>query len=257
MDEFTSTGAPLTTAGFDAALQILGASPEALWSALNVETSGCGYLSDRRPKILFERHYFHRLTGGKYDASHPEVSNPSAGGYGAGGAHQYGRLAEALQLDRAAALQSASWGLGQIMGANYASAGFIDVEDMVKAFVSGEDAQLEGIARFVGGSPMKAALQKMDWAAYARLYNGPSYAENNYDTRLSAAFARFTMSGCPDLDVRAAQVCLTYLGYDTGGIDGIVGPKTTKALAAFQAKAGIAPADGSVNAATLEALRAA
>ena len=79
MDEFTASGAPLTTAGFDSALQILGASPEALWSALNVETSGRGYLSDRRPKILFERRHFHRLTGGQYDASHPGISNPSAG----------------------------------------------------------------------------------------------------------------------------------------------------------------------------------
>ena len=32
------------------------------------------------------------------------------------------------------------------------------------------------------------------------------------------------MGGCPDLDVRAAQVWLTYLGYDTGGIDGIERP---------------------------------
>ena len=125
----------------------------------------------------------------------------------------------------------------------------------MKAFVSGEDAQLEGIARFVGSSPMKAALQTTDWAAYARLYNGPNYAANSYDTRLAGAYARFTMGGCPDLTVRAVQVYLTYLGYNPGPIDGVVGPSTSKAVEAFQLKAK-AP-EGADLPATLELLRAA
>ncbi len=52
---------------------------------------------------------------------------------------------------------SASWGLGQIMGANHASVGFGDVEDMVKAFVVSEDEQLKGMARFIAGSSLKKA----------------------------------------------------------------------------------------------------
>jgi hypothetical protein len=34
---------------------------------LAVETKGCGYLPDRRPQILYERHIFHRLTQGQFD----------------------------------------------------------------------------------------------------------------------------------------------------------------------------------------------
>lgn len=256
MTEFTASGAPLTQSGFDAALQILGVAPETLWAALAVETSGCGYLGDRRPKILFERHYFSRLTDRKYDDAWPDISNRVAGGYGPAGPHQYDRLAQAMELDRAAALQSASWGLGQIMGANYPAAGFAGVEDMVAAFVGSEDAQLEGVARFIASSPMKAALQRNDWEAYARVYNGPNFAANAYDAKLGAAFARFTMSGCPDLTVRAVQVYLNYLGFPTGGIDGIVGPATTAAIAAFQAKHGVA-ADGGATEAVLELLQAA
>jgi len=80
-----------------------------IWSVLGVETSGCGFLPDRWPKLLFERHIFHRLTGGRFDAEDPDVSQPTPGGYGRSGAHQYNRLAAAaIALNRGAALQSAS-----------------------------------------------------------------------------------------------------------------------------------------------------
>jgi len=61
-----------------------------------------------RAKILFERHKFSRATSGRFDETHPGISNPVQGGYGAGGAHQYDRLAEAILLDREAALEGAS-----------------------------------------------------------------------------------------------------------------------------------------------------
>jgi hypothetical protein len=42
-----------------------------IWAVFSVETSGCGFLTDRRPKILFERHIFSHLTNGRYDAQNP------------------------------------------------------------------------------------------------------------------------------------------------------------------------------------------
>jgi hypothetical protein len=253
MDEFTGKGVPLSAAGFASALTALGAGGESLWAVLSVETSGCGYQPDRRPKILFERHIFHRLTEGRFDAADPDVSAPTAGGYGATGAHQYVRLAAAIQLDRASALKSASWGLGQIMGGNHQAAGFGDVEDMVTAFVASEDEQLRGMAAFVAASPAKAALAAGAWATFARLYNGPNYAANSYDDKLAAAHARFDAHGCPDIGLRAAQVYLSYRGADTGGIDGLNGPKTRAALQAFQTAEGL-PADGQPTAETLAKL---
>lgn len=256
MDEFTG-GAPLDQAGLTAAQTLLAVEPAMLWTVIGVETAGMGFLADRRPKILFERHYFHRLTDGRYDASDPDISAPTSGGYGPAGAHQYQRLAAAIQLDRDAALRSASWGMGQIMGDNFGKAGFQSVADMVAAFVRGENAQFLGMAQFISGSPLRAALAGQDWATFARLYNGPDYAANHYDEHLQAAYQRLSEHGCPDIDVRTAQVYLTYLGYDTGGVDGVAGPKTTAAIAAFQQKAGLAPADGAITPATLQALAAA
>ena len=235
MTVFTGPGTPLSTQGFTAATGLNGIEAAALWSVLSVETSGCGYLTDRRPKILFERHIFHRLTNGAYDASNPDISAPTAGGYGPMGSHQYDRLAVALPLDHAAALQSCSWGLGQVMGENYAAAGFSDEEAMVSAMVGTEDAQLHGMAAFIKANNMNSKLQSRDWAGFARMYNGPNYASNNYDTLLAQNYARFTSGPQPDLTIRAAQVYLTYKGYDVGGIDGVAGPKTTQAVKSFQA----------------------
>jgi hypothetical protein len=164
------------------------------------------------------------------------------------------RLAAAIQLDREAALRSASWGLGQIMGDNFAPTGFADVETMVQAFVASEDQQLAGMASFVSNSPMLAALQSLDWRTFARLYNGPNYAANHYDSNLASAYSRYQNNGNPDIRVRQAQVYLNYLGYDTGGIDGIKGGRTTQALIAFQQQEQIVPADGGLSPQTLTAL---
>lgn len=238
MVDFAGRGVALSQAGFDAAMAIMNVPAAALWSVLSVETLGAGYLMDRRPKILFERHIFHRMTNGRYDASHPDISAPTAGGYGATGANQYLRLATAIQLDQTAALQSASWGLGQIMGENFGAAGFGDVQAMVQAFVATEDNQLAGMASFIKGKGLDAALSAKDWAAFALHYNGTDYAENHYDTKLARFNAHFGSTSTPDLTVRAAQTYLYYRGFALS-IDGVNGPNTIAAVEAFQQSIGV------------------
>src|SRR6201995_1072535 len=119
--DFVGRSRALSRTGFSTVGQTLSVKAPALWSVLSVETSGCGFLADRRPQILFERHYFHQLTGGRFDDG--DISDPPAGGYCPSGAPQCDRLAGAIALDRTAALKSASWGLGQIMGDNFKMAG--------------------------------------------------------------------------------------------------------------------------------------
>jgi hypothetical protein len=206
-------------------------APE-IWTVLAVETSGCGYLPDLRPQILYERHIFHRLTQGKYDDG--DISDPTPGGYGACGAHQYDRLNVAIAKDRTAALQSCSWGIGQIMGENYSLAGFADVEQMVAAMSQSEDQQLAAMGNFLVSSRLNIPLQAHDWASFARGYNGPNYAIHRYDIRLNAEFQKYSAEGLPDLNVRAAQLYLTYLHFHPGPADGIAGKRTSSALADFQ-----------------------
>lgn len=252
--EFTGTATPLTEGGIAQATQRLQVGLPEIWAVLKVETSGCGFFADRRPQILFERHKFHRATQGRFDATAPDISNPKAGGYSRGAA-EYERLGRAIALDRQAALCSASWGIGQVMGFNAGLVGFADVETMVAAMTVSEDNQLQAMFEFVISSHLRTALQERDWATFARGYNGENFADNEYDTKLAAAFSRFSTSGTPDLRVRTAQMLLTYRGFDPGPIDGEVGNRTRNALRQFQEQAGIA-ATGEADDATLAALQA-
>jgi hypothetical protein len=239
MPEFVGTAIPLTADGIGSFIGDTNTGAAELWSVLSVETSGCGFLPDKRPKILFERHIFHALTKGAFDASHPDVSQPTAGGYGLGGANQYNRLAEAIALDRQAALKSASWGIGQIMGMNFQNAGFADVESMVAAMQESEDTQLAAMAHFLDANHLALPLRQHNWVGFALGYNGPNFAQNNYDGLLQQFFNRFSAGPLPDLEIRTIQVKLTYHNIDPHGIDGIAGPGTVAAIKRFQSQNGM------------------
>jgi hypothetical protein len=250
---FESFGLPLSEAGLAKASGDIGIGLPALWAVMTVETKGCGFLPDRRPLVLFERHVFHDRTNGRFDATAPDLSNRDPGGYGAGGAFQHGRLARAIALDRRAALESASWGLGQVMGYNAASAGFADVEAMVKAMSSSEDAQFQGMAGFITANKLSRFLQQGDWENFARRYNGPGFKKNRYDEKLADEHARYLKGPLPRLRLRAAQLLLTYRGFNPGPVDGWFGKKTKGALAEFQQAKGL-PATGELDDATFSAL---
>jgi hypothetical protein len=141
---------------------------------------------------LFERHYFHRLTNGRYDAQHAAISNATAGGYGKF-TEQYAKLAEAYSLDRDAALKSASWGRFQIMGSSFRSAGFDSVESFVLAMTESEARHLGAFVNFIARSAaLRDPLRAKNWAAFAAAYNGGGYKRNDYDTKLKAAYERLT-----------------------------------------------------------------
>lgn len=235
---FSAKGEPFDQTALQNAADLLQTGSREIWTVLLVETSGFGYLQDRRPRILFERHYFHRLTGGAYDATAPDISNPDSGGY-SGGAAEYDRLQRALQLDESAALQSASWGIGQIMGENYPMLGYGSVQDMVSDFVQSESAQLLGMARFVQSKKLTQALQQQRWADFALGYNGSAYQKNQYDVKLGDKY-NWLGSHAIDLILRRAQTALLYLGYKPGGVDGIAGNNTRNALLNFQQAQGLA-----------------
>jgi hypothetical protein len=237
---FTGKGTPITGADFQAAAATLGGDAASLWSLVVVETSGFGYLPDRRPQILFERHIFHRLTNGAYDQAYPDISNPTQGGY-SGGAAEYPRLQRAMALNESAALQSASWGLGQVMGFNAAKSGYTDVHAMVSAMVASEGAQLRAIAGFIAGNPpLLASFRTRNWAKVAFYYNGSNYAANHYDAKLEQHYQVFHVAANqPALDLRTAQACLLYLKFHVGGIDGLQGPSTRAAMLAYRAAKGI------------------
>ena len=235
---FQGKGSPLSDDGMDEVCDTLGVSESEVWAVLAVETRGFGFLTDRRPQILFERHVFHRLTKGVHDNGNSDISNPKAGGY-IGGGGEYARLEKPMNLDKTAALQSASWGIGQIMGFNFKVAGFDSTEKLVASMVNDEDSQLQAMANFIKGNNLADSMQRNNWVSFARRYNGPEFKRNEYDTRLAAAHAKFKVM-LPDLRLRTAQAALQYLGLDPGPIDGIRGRRTFSALIRFQEQQGLA-----------------
>jgi hypothetical protein len=241
---FEGKGRPVSENGIKDAGKALGVGIPALLAVMTVETKGCGFLPDRRPVILFERHWFRKLTNGQFDAVAPDLSNPVWGGYGASGANQYERLERAISLDRKAALESTSWGVGQVMGFNAKVVGFGNVEKMVAAMCESEDAQMQGMVEFIASQGLAPLLKRGAWAEFARRYNGADFQKNQYDRKLALAHEKFKVGPLPNLRARNAQVYLMYLGLYGGGVDGLFGDKSQKALLAFQKGAGLPPTGG-------------
>lgn len=234
---FQGKGSPLNDEGMDFICSTLGIYEPEAWAVLKVETKGFGFLKDRRPRILFERHIFHKITNGNYDNGHADISNAKAGGY-LGDESEYPRLQKAIKLDANAALQSASWGIGQVMGFNYEVAGFKSIDEMVTSMVQDENSQIQAVANFIKANGLAGALQRQNWVSFARGYNGGDFKKNDYDTRLAAAYANYKVS-LPDLSLRAAQAALTYLNFNPGPVDGLRGRMTRSALMQFQGQFGL------------------
>ena len=239
---FVGAGLPVDHKGFSACLDLMGIGAPELWAVLSVETRGTGFDNQRRPRILFERHVFSKRSKGVHDGAHPDISNRTPGGYGSFDS-QYDRLQKALKLDRSAALESASWGIGQIMGFNAKVAGYPGVEQMVADMADSEAGQLMAMGNFLIANALTKPLAQHDWPTFARKYNGPDFRINQYDSRLNSQYEKFKAGPMPDLTVRAAQQLLIYLRYSPGAVDGLQGRMTTSALHEFMQKEGLPQSD--------------
>ena len=191
----------ITENDFDRAAMLLDCDPAALKAVRKVETGGKGgFLPSGRPTILFEGHIFWQqlrtrgidpqgVTCGNEDILYPKWTKA----HYKGGEAEYDRLLRARQINEDAANASASWGMFQIMGFNHAACGEPSVASFVNSMCQSECQQLLLSVHFIRGNrSMLAALQKKDWKAFARLYNGPAYAQNRYDEKLSTAYSSFS-----------------------------------------------------------------
>jgi hypothetical protein len=181
--------AKLGMADYQAVATAIKCEVAAVRAVVSVEAAGSGFYSDGRPKILFEAHWFADLTNDDYDDSHPSISSPvwNRNLY-IGGVGEWDRLYLACTLDRAAAMKSASWGLGQVMGFNHKAAGYADVETFVRDMHLSEGKQLMAMFNFIKTNGLDRALIRKDWAAFARGYNGESYRANAYDEKLADSY---------------------------------------------------------------------
>lgn len=141
----------------------MGIEPALVYAVKRVETGSRGSVyTDEGPfkgqlKVLFEGHYFSKFTGGKYDKSRPELSYPRwTKKYYRVGQEEFGRFWEALEINEEAAALSASWGLFQIMGANFKKLGYSSVEEMIIDFYKSEKNQLRAFFNFCKNTRSRA-----------------------------------------------------------------------------------------------------
>lgn len=173
----------------------IGVGEDEIHAVIAVETTGSGFDDQGRPKILFEPAVFYRTLSGpaRAKAVSAKLAAPVWGQIPYGSTSgQYPRLLKAMAIDETAALKSASWGMGQVMGGNFVSAGFDSVQDMVLAMMESEANQLQAMVEFIKSEHLDDDLRRHSWASFARGYNGPGYRKNQYDTKLAAAFAKWS-----------------------------------------------------------------
>ena len=191
----------LQQADFQAAADMLGVDVASIMAVTEVEARKSGFYPEGEPIVLFERHKLYKYISEKRGAGvakhacaqNPNLCNPYRGGY-IGGRSEWFRLQNACAIDRECALMSASFGLFQIMGFNHIYSGFDKVEDFVAAISTSEATQLQVFCSFVlhkKNESMLAALRAHNWDAFAELYNGQNYKDNDYDYKLMAAYRRY------------------------------------------------------------------
>ncbi|NRB20133.1 MAG: DUF3380 domain-containing protein [Rhodobacteraceae bacterium] len=83
-------------------------------------------------------------TGGVYTAERGQPASLNKAD-----TRRYPRLIEAMKINSEAALRSASWGLGQVMGFNCSLCRYSSAKDMVTDFLDSEGAQLEAMVQFI------------------------------------------------------------------------------------------------------------
>ena len=188
----------LTNADFERAAKVLNVENAAIRAVAEVESAGSGFLVDGRPAILYEAHIFDKHTKGAHRhikdnrgkvISHPKWDKTL---YGPTGSHQHHRYETARRHNADAANKACSWGMFQILGENHKASGFDSSQEFVDAMWNGgAPAHLDAFVKFIQANKLDVPLRAKNWAAFARGYNGPGYAQNAYDKKMEAAYKRW------------------------------------------------------------------
>jgi len=195
--DFTGAARKLDQSEIDSIAKDLGVEPAAFRAVIAVEAAGSGFDKAGRPKALFERHHFYKhlkdAPGLRANAEAEGLAYQKWGTkpYPKGSDAVYSEIERACAIDEEAALLSTSWGLGQIMGSNYKLAGCASVREMVSEACESEAGQVRQMASFIKNAGLQDELASKNWAGFAKGYNGPQYAKNQYDQKLASAYAKF------------------------------------------------------------------
>lgn len=244
--------------------------PAAFLAVIEVESAGQVYAwsGTNNPVIRREGHILYKqLKGTQRDLAvregfaHPNagvVKNPS------GQPRRYELLELSFRyFGKEVTICAHSWGVGQVMGMHWKALGFKSAVSMMEHAMSFR-GQVDLMMRFIKMENLKDELQRQDWSAFARVYNGKNYAKNDYHNKMRRAYEKYAgknsstkaagmlRAGSKGARVRELQGLLTRAGHVVK-VDGDFGPATKKAVISFQHFNNLVP-DGVVGPQTLMAL---
>lgn len=190
----------LTEQDYIQAAKTLRCDVSAIRAVAEVESPKGGFLYDDhagewRPTVLFERHVMYRRYKDKYGYEkvismvnqYPDVINPKSGGY-IGDEAEHRRIEKARKIDKNIGLESASWGMFQIMGYHWQALGYKSVVDFVMIMSESEGKQLEIFVKFIqANKTLLNAIRAKDFDLFALTYNGKAYRQNQYDVKMARA----------------------------------------------------------------------
>lgn len=256
---FIGTGKRLQQGDIGKVAKLHGLTTSVLLAVIEIESAGRGFGRKNRLKVLFEPHVFYRRLKGsqRAEAIRKGLAYKSWGAkpYPKTFDARYRQISSAQNINKEVALQSASWGLPQMMGFNHKAAGFNSASQMVITFMQGEYEQLLGMMSFIKFNGLLKHLKgknfnlRKSWEPFANGYNGSGFRKHNYHGRLARSHKKHDgLSGhttVPQADgmlrkgmkgepVREMQADLALLDMLRSPVDGVFGPQTELDLRLFQ-----------------------
>ena len=192
--QFVNTKAPAITAeDMKRAADRLGVSVKHIEMVRKVESGGTSFDNSGRPIILPEPHIFYRQTGGRF--GHTAFSYPKWGQkpYPKSYDARWQVLADMAERDTEAALESASWGLWQVMGFHWKALDYDSALDFARRMAASETEHLEALVRYIEANGLSDELRACragspdSCSAFAKGYNGAGYAKNRYHEKMAEA----------------------------------------------------------------------
>lgn len=190
---------PLTEKDFEEIARELDVETAAIRAIVDIETGHThrGFNDNGKPIINFDLAVFKRnaqkrkINLGKHSKS--EALQPiNISKYGNQQTAQHARLDAAMKIDAKTAIESTFWGMFQIGGFNWQLCGASSPEEFMELMSRSDFDQLQLFANFIRNTGLLPHLKKKNWAAFSRIYNGPSYAKRGYHTRMAAAYRKYS-----------------------------------------------------------------
>ncbi len=191
---------PLTEKDFEEFAAELGVEVAAIKAVVEIEAgrSHRGFWEEGNPVLNFDLTVYRNMAKrnnvnlSKYTKSHAVIfAKPNISRYGSQQAGQQARFDAAASIDSVSAINGTFWGMFQIGGFNWRKCGTSSPQEFYKLMCRSERDQLELFGEFITRTGLLPALKSKNWSAFARGYNGPSYAARGYHRKLANAYAKY------------------------------------------------------------------